>query len=101
MMGLAPGKPPARGVWEAWRPPPPGSSLGDLVRDANNGDDTALKELAKKKLRPNTDGGGGWQRQVVKLLPPWGDTAPSPKAQAALMEQLSGLEWCDILTGQI
>ena len=93
MMGLADGLPPARGVWETWKPPQPGSTLGDMVKNND------LEGLAKKKLRPNPDG-PGWQKEVTKLLPPWGDTPPSPKAQAAMIEQLNGLEWCDILTGQ-
>lgn len=106
MMGLAPGKPPARQVWDPFNPPTVGN-LGDLINDATGTNakrrQQALEALANRKpkvrLNPDTPP-GGWQKEVTRLLPPWGDTPPSPQAQAALMEQLNGMEWCDIMTGQ-
>ncbi len=95
MMGLAPGKPPARGVWEDFKAQQFGK-IGELMQ--NRDFEGLLKCKPKVRLKPPN--GPGWEKEVTKLLPPWGDTPPSKKAQAALQEQLNGLEWCDILTGQ-
>ena len=95
MMGLAPGKPPARGVWEDFKTQQFGK-IGELMK--NRDFDGLLKCKPKVRLKPPS--GPGWEKEVTKLLPPWGDTPPSKKAQAAMQEQLNGLEWCDVLTGQ-
>ncbi len=96
MMGLAPGKSPVQDVWEDFVPPKQGQ-IGTLL-----GPPPDLDALMKRKppIRQDPDNADVWQKQIKKILPPWGDTPPSKKAQAALQEQLNGLEWCDVLTGQ-
>lgn len=87
----------------------PGGGIGEWmekVRTDHPDKDEALKELKRVKIRPNpdfiegvTDEALRWQRGKVELQPPW-DPPLSDDAKASLQEQLSGLDWCDALTGQ-
>jgi hypothetical protein len=90
MIALAPGKQPGVKIEKPFNPLPGGNKYALL--QADNQAELAKLGIIKKPTGEYVELAGG----LGKL---W-DAPPSREAQAALQEQLNGLDWSDVLTGQ-
>jgi hypothetical protein len=90
LMGKAEGAPMRQKVW---RPATQQESTG-AERDLAQGFSENLKSM---NLRKKDD--GTWERGEEKLVKPW-TAPPSEDLLASLNNELNGLEWCDMVTGQ-
>ncbi|MBV9749931.1 MAG: hypothetical protein JO157_14065 [Acetobacteraceae bacterium] len=92
LMGMAPGKSPRRKVWQDLTP----KECDDCDMWEREGGNW-LQNFKNQNIEKR---GGKWQRGREMLVKPWAPPSPSPDLQASLHEELNGLEWCDMLTGQ-
>ncbi len=93
LMGMAPGKSPRRKVWEDLTP----KECDDCDMWEREGGGW-LQNFKNQNIEKR---GGKWQRGKEALVKAWtSPPPPSPDLQASLHEELNGLEWCDMLTGQ-
>ncbi len=90
-MGMAPGKSPRRKIWEDVSPEK--SDECDMWEREGGG---WLNNFKNQNIEKR---GGKWQKGTEKLVKPWPPPALAD-LQASLHEELNGLEWCDMLTGQ-
>jgi hypothetical protein len=84
MMSKADGESPRKKVWEDYK----GAEDPETMHPVNR------KNYGLEKK------GGVWKQGREKMVKPWA-VAPSATVQAAMQEQLNGLEWTDMLTGQV
>jgi hypothetical protein len=88
LMEMAPGKTPRQTVEKPIAPD------NALLKNA-----ILLKQEEKQGYWQDEE--GNWFRSVKEIVNPWGDKTPTEDEVAQLQQQLSELEFCDMLTGQI
>ena len=108
MMEKAEGVTPAQTTYAPYKKPTTGSGVQKAMDkvELDPDDEEANAVLKKQNVRQRADYVKGtsletdrWEKGTHGLKTPW-EPPLSKKAQAALQEQLSSLEWCDALSGQ-